>query len=110
VDVGDPLLVLTPNFDHGSGGLESLVEDTHCSVTEAGDENISRNLIGCKGCNTGTGSCRYVLMLAIILAKELQRAENTYHSTNFCRGIPDSDDFNVASNKSFPLSLLPVKH
>lgn len=44
--VGDPLLVFAPDLDHGHGGFEALIEDADAAVTKAGDEDLSRNLIG----------------------------------------------------------------
>jgi len=48
VHVGDPLFVLFPNLDHGSGRLLALVIDAHGAVAEAGDEDVAFDLIRCE--------------------------------------------------------------
>lgn len=45
MDIGDPLLVLTPDFHHRRGGLESLVENTDGSVAESSHKDVTSNLI-----------------------------------------------------------------
>ena len=45
VDVCNPLLVLFPHFDHGDGWLETLIVDADSSISKAGDENVSSDLI-----------------------------------------------------------------
>lgn len=45
VDVGYPLLVLTPDLDHGCRRLEALVENTDRPISESCNEDVSGNLI-----------------------------------------------------------------
>lgn len=47
VHVGDPLLVLAPDLDHGRCGFQALIEDADCAVAEARDEDVARHLVGC---------------------------------------------------------------
>jgi len=49
MDICYPLLVLTPNLDHGRCWLQTLVEDTDGTITESSHEDIAGNLIGCQG-------------------------------------------------------------
>ena len=52
VNVRDPLFVLPPNFDHGGGWLEALVEDSDGTVAETRNKDVTRYLIRGQGCNT----------------------------------------------------------
>lgn len=61
VDIGNPLLMLTPNLDHRCSWLETLVKDTNGAITEARDENVASNLVRCQRCDAGTGACGDVL-------------------------------------------------
>lgn len=56
VDIGDPLLVLTPDLDHGRGWFETLVKDTDGAITEACDENVASDLIRCQRRDAGAGA------------------------------------------------------
>ena len=46
VHVRDPLFVFAPELDHRHGGFEALVEDPDAAVAEAGDEDLSSDLVG----------------------------------------------------------------
>lgn len=45
MDICDPLLVLTPNFDHRGGGLQPLIENTDSTVAKASNEDVAGDLI-----------------------------------------------------------------
>ena len=45
VDVGDPLGVVAPEFDHGKGWLKTLIKYSNTAVTESSDEDVPGNLI-----------------------------------------------------------------
>ena len=45
MNVGNPLLVFSPNFDHCHGGFQPLVEDPNRTIPIASDENIARDLV-----------------------------------------------------------------
>lgn len=49
VDVRNPLLMLTPDLNHGCCWLETLVKDTDSTVAKPSHENIARDLIRCQG-------------------------------------------------------------
>lgn len=72
VDVGDPLLVLTPNLDHGGCRLQSLVEDAYGTVTKACDEDVTSHLVRCQGRNARSGSCRNILHGMSVCGKKLK--------------------------------------
>lgn len=59
--VCDPLLMITPDFDHCCGGFETLIEYTNCSVSKPSNKNIAGDLIRGQGSNTRTGPRWYVL-------------------------------------------------
>ena len=63
MDIGDPLLVLTPDLDHGCGWFETLVEDTDGAITETRDENVASDLVRCQGCDAGAGACGDILQI-----------------------------------------------
>lgn len=54
VHICDPLLVLLPNFDHGSGGLLALVVDPNSPITESSDKNITFDLVRCQRSDAGS--------------------------------------------------------
>jgi hypothetical protein len=43
--VGDPLFVLFPDFDHGSGGFLTLVIHSNGTVTESGNKDVAFDLV-----------------------------------------------------------------
>lgn len=45
VHVSDPVLVLLPHLNHGTGRFMALVKDTNGPITIAGDEKVALNLI-----------------------------------------------------------------
>lgn len=45
MNIGDPLLVFTPNFNHRSARLETLIEDTDRAITETSNEYVTSNLV-----------------------------------------------------------------
>lgn len=45
MNVGDPLLVLTPDFDHGCSRLQSLIKDTNSTITKASNKDIASHLV-----------------------------------------------------------------
>lgn len=45
VDIRDPLLMVTPDLDHGRSWLEPLIENTNGSIAESSDKNVTGNLI-----------------------------------------------------------------
>jgi hypothetical protein len=47
MNICNPLFVFTPDLDHRSGRLQSLIEDSDGSVTESSNKDITSNLIGC---------------------------------------------------------------
>lgn len=49
VHIGDPLLVLLPDLDHGLLGPEPLVEDPESAVAVAGDEDVAGHGVGGEG-------------------------------------------------------------
>ncbi len=50
----NPLLMFSPHFNHGNGGLQALIEYTNCAVSKSGNEDIARNLIGRQRRDAGT--------------------------------------------------------
>ena len=48
VDVGDPLLMLPPDLDHGRGGLQSLIKHPDRAVSESGHKYVPGHLVRCK--------------------------------------------------------------
>lgn len=45
VNIGDPLLVFFPDFDHCGGGFLTLIVHANGTVAEAGHEYVTFNLI-----------------------------------------------------------------
>ena len=45
VHVRNPLLMLPPHLDHGSCWFQALIKDTHCTISETGNEYVPCNLI-----------------------------------------------------------------
>ena len=45
MDVGDPLLVLTPDFDHRCSRLQSLIKDTNGAITKASNKYVASHLV-----------------------------------------------------------------
>lgn len=56
MDIGNPLLMLTPNLDHGCSWLETLIEDTDGAIAEARDEDIASDLVRRQRCDTRAGA------------------------------------------------------
>jgi hypothetical protein len=61
VHVGDPLLVLFPDFDHGSGRLLALVVNSNRTIAKTGYKDITLYLIRREGGNAGSRACRDIL-------------------------------------------------
>lgn len=61
MDIRNPLLMLFPHPHHCCLRLLTLVIHSHRTVTEASNENISLNLIGCQRGNARSGPSRNVL-------------------------------------------------
>jgi hypothetical protein len=61
VHVGDPLLVLFPDLDHGSSGLLALVVNSNSTIAKTGYKDITLYLIRGKGGNAGSRTCRDIL-------------------------------------------------
>lgn len=91
VDVGDPLLVIAPSLHERRARVLSLVEDAYDSVAEPGDEDLAGYLVGCQARNAGA------------------RPGGDIVGADLRGCVPDFDDFDVASYKSFSLALLPVE-
>jgi len=68
VDIGDPLFVFFPDFDHSSGGLLPLIVYADGAITEACNEHISFDLIRSQRRDAGTRSRRKVLLMSVIIA------------------------------------------
>jgi hypothetical protein len=51
MNVGDPLLVLFPNLDHGGGGLLALIIHSYGTITKTSDKHVSLDLIRGQGCD-----------------------------------------------------------
>ena len=108
--VGDPLLVLAPGLDHGGAGLEALVEDADDAVAEAGDKDVARDLVGGEGCDAGAGARGDVLRRSVGPGHCGGGGGKTYVGADFGGSVPDADDFNIAGDEKFSLSLLPVEN
>jgi len=93
--VGNPLLVLLPDFDHGSGRLLSLIVNTDRTITEASDKDIAFDLIRCQGGDAGTRSCGQVLQWSVqgICLGEVM----THTSAYFSACVPNSYHLDVPS-------------
>lgn len=45
MNVGDPLLMFTPDLDHRCGRLQSLIKDTNSTITKASNKDIASHLV-----------------------------------------------------------------
>jgi hypothetical protein len=106
--VGDPLLVLFPDLDHGSCRLLPLVVDSNSTITETGHEDITLYLIRGEGCDAGSRTRGYILGESAWGTTLVWYI--TYTGANFGACIPHTNHLDITSNQDKTPSLLPVKY